>query len=97
MPFIEINLNPNWKVEFCRFENIEPFLPNGERNYEVSEDLFQASLEKKGLVIDIGFYGKIYKVYLIKEQNWETPIVEKAFSERLKAAEFAQALSFKYV
>ena len=50
-------------------------------NYEyLTEDLLQLYLEKDCTTIDLGWYGDLsenkgcFKVYVIKNENWENPL-----------------------
>lgn len=44
---------------------------------EKTEDILQlAHVYDNGPVIDVGFYRNRYKVYVIKDQDWDEPIEE---------------------
>lgn len=57
------------------------------------EDMFQASIFKKGIIytFDIGWYGNevtgTYRCFIIKDCNWENPLF--AFNSRRLARVFA--------
>jgi len=63
-----LELAEEWKIEH-----------NELLSGEMVEDLFQASKpseDSQPLILDAGWYQTIYKVVLIKDFNWDEPIVE---------------------
>lgn len=51
-------------------------------DYYLQEDLLQIVHQNKGLAIDLGWYGDtdtnegVFKIYLIKDMDWENPLQE---------------------
>lgn len=72
-----------WKISWS--ENFEELMPYSDINDTIfREDMFSSEKQigENHYVIDIGAYGehKRLKLYLIKNQNWEKPILVFKFS-----------------
>jgi len=46
---------------------------NLEKFKERGEDICQYS-SKDGLIIDLGYYNNIFKIHVIKNENWNIPV-----------------------
>ncbi|RPI78569.1 MAG: hypothetical protein EHM45_06120 [Desulfobacteraceae bacterium] len=91
-----VDLPRGWKVTFDRITDQPPFDKNGQRDYDVSEGLFQAELEQtegKPLIVDIGFYQAVYKVYLVLADNWDKPIEVVSCDTAIDAVAIAKKLT----
>ncbi|CAL2075574.1 conserved protein of unknown function [Tenacibaculum sp. 190524A02b] len=61
-----------WHIEYDPngFIDSENWLNNAEK----TEDMLQLShVYADGPVIDVGFYGELYKIFVIYNENWEDP------------------------
>ena len=93
---LSVKLPRGWKVTYDSITDQSAFDENGQRDYNVSEDLFQAKLEQtegQPLIIDIGFYQSVYKVYLVIEDKWDDPIEEVSCETAIDAVAIAEKLA----
>lgn len=94
--FLRIDLGPGWKETFSAFPDAEPFDADGERNYDVSENLYQAELRAKdgsNLILDIGFYQTEYRVVLVRNHDWTSPLIKHTAENRSDAKRVAEEIS----
>ncbi|MCY9663382.1 hypothetical protein P5G65_36380 [Paenibacillus chondroitinus] len=73
-----LRLQGGWTVEFNNFYECEPHNSNDFDAY-FFEDLLQFTNSKFNLVLDLGWYPNsdkngTYKLFLIKNYNWENPL-----------------------
>lgn len=76
----EIDFSPG-KIIYLEF-NFDKNKTVSEQIFEFKEDICQIEYDN-GYLIDIGYYPEFsidgnFKVYLIKDLDWENPIIEKA-------------------
>ena len=93
---LSVKLPRGWKVTYDSITDQSAFDENGQRDYNVSEDLFQAKLEQtegQPLIIDIGFYQSVYKVYLVIEDKWDDPIEVVSCETVIDAVAIAEKLA----
>jgi len=72
----------NCKINKHDFSIYNPDVQFSEQNnlYYLNEDLLQVEFEDLNLVVDLGWYGEIssnkgeFKIYVIKDKNWESPL-----------------------
>ncbi|WP_299385579.1 hypothetical protein [uncultured Lacinutrix sp.] len=68
---ISKNIN-QWHIEYDQNEFLsnENWLATAEK----AEDILQLSyINKKGPILDVGFYRECYKIYVIYNNDWEKP------------------------
>lgn len=53
------------------FDDLSEYMNTNDK-YLLKEDMLQLSY--MGYIIDLGFYSTGFILYLIKEQNWDTPV-----------------------
>lgn len=53
------------------FDDLSEYMNTNDKSL-LKEDMLQLSY--KGYVIDLGFYSTGFILYLIKDQNWDTPV-----------------------
>lgn len=76
-----LRLQTGWKIEFNNFTEYDINIHSKEHSFELCEDLLQIYNEKSGLIIDLGWYPSgdefgSYKLFLIKNFNWDSPLEE---------------------
>lgn len=77
------------KHEFYSYDPENEFTP--EKNlFYLTEDLLQIEFIKLNLILDLGWYGDIgtnkgsFKIFLIKNKDWENPIkIESSKSQKV--------------
>ena len=90
---LQMNLPDTWVITHHGFINENPFDELGERNFSVSEDLFQANLVN--LTLDIGFYRTEYQVRLIEDFDWENPLFSQNCKTRFEAKQIAESIAIE--
>ncbi|KIA97672.1 hypothetical protein OA93_11770 [Flavobacterium sp. KMS] len=79
------------KIIENKFYTYDPELEYAEENnlFYLCEDLLQIKLERLDLIVDLGWYGNvsknngIFKIYIIKNENWEHPVkIEASKSQK---------------
>ncbi len=53
------------------FDDLSEYMNTNDKSL-LKEDMLQLSY--KGYIIDLGFYSTGFILYLIKDQNWDTPV-----------------------
>lgn len=53
------------------FDDLSEYMNTNDRSL-LKEDMLQLSY--KGYIVDLGFYSNGFILYLIKGQNWDTPV-----------------------
>lgn len=81
----ELLIQHEWEIKWAEnFEEILPYSKANDYNSIFREDMFLAEKQigENHYIIDIGAYGrkKVLKMYLIKNQNWENPLIVFRFS-----------------
>ena len=65
--------------EFYNYDPVNSFNEADSLNY-LNEDLLQVAFPEEDMIIDLGWYGDIssnkgeFRIYLIKNENWEIPV-----------------------
>jgi hypothetical protein len=79
------------KNEFHSYDPLNSFNKMDSLKY-LNEDLLQCSFPEEDMIIDLGWYGDItsnkgeFRIYLIKNENWEIPfnIIYSKSAEEIK-------------
>ena len=61
-----------------------------------TEDLLQFTNLQSGTIVDLGYYQKIWIVFIIKNEDWENPLVKIEFQKLLDALFTIEGLLSKY-
>lgn len=68
------------KNDFYKYDPITSEFTRDKNLLYLKEDLLQIEFESLGLLVDLGWYGEIskndgdFKIYIIRNQNWEEPL-----------------------
>ena len=79
------------KNDFHSYDPVNSFNEADSLKY-LNEDLLQCSFPEDDMIIDLGWYGDIisnkgeFRIYVIKNENWETPfnIIYSKSAEEIK-------------
>jgi hypothetical protein len=78
------------------FDNID-FSPGNvtynATKYLDQEDIFQVSYYEGLYVVDVGWYRKEFAVFVIKDFDWENPLLEKRYVKLDELHRFVQECS----
>jgi hypothetical protein len=106
----EINFPLDCRIINNDFHNYDPVISFNEVDSlkYLNEDLLQCSFPEEDMIIDLGWYGDItssqgeFRIYLIKNENWEIPfniIYSKSAEETkdllIKILEYYTRIVFK--
>lgn len=60
------------------FDDLSEYMNTNDKSL-LKEDILQLSY--RGYIVDLGFYSNGFILYLIKDQNWDTPIKTEHIQE----------------
>ena len=74
-----LRLQAGWKIEYNNFSEYDMEIHGESNSFELNEDLLQLCHEKRGLVIDLGWYpahdpNGNYILMLVKDYKWDCPL-----------------------